>query len=107
MLWIYCLQQWYGLSDPGVEEALYDMESIRRFAGLELGEDAIPDETTSILLRLTKRHIASFLKYFPEHRIVCLFTTYRNSGEIPFLSCRLCTNSTHLRLTCFLSNLLK
>lgn len=46
MLRIYCLQQWYGLSDPGVEEALYDMESMRRFAGLELGEDAIPDETT-------------------------------------------------------------
>ena len=34
MLRIYCLQQWYGLSDPGAEEALYDMESMRRFAGL-------------------------------------------------------------------------
>jgi Transposase domain (DUF772) len=31
MLRIYCLQQWYGLSDLGVEEALYDIESMRRF----------------------------------------------------------------------------
>jgi IS5 family transposase len=51
MLRIYCLQQWYGLSDPGVEEALYDMESMRRFVGLELGEDAIPDETTILNFR--------------------------------------------------------
>jgi len=51
MLRIYCLQQWYGLSDPGVEEALYDMESMRRFAGLELGEEAIPDETTILNFR--------------------------------------------------------
>jgi IS5 family transposase len=51
MLRIYCLQQWYGLSDPGVEEALYDMESMRRFVGLELGGDAIPDETTVLNFR--------------------------------------------------------
>ncbi len=51
MLRIYCLQQWYGLPDPGVEEALYDMESMRRFAGLELGEDAIPDETAILNFR--------------------------------------------------------
>jgi transposase, IS5 family len=53
----YCLQQWYGLSDPGAEEALYDMESMRHFAGLELGEDAIPDETTILnFRRLLERH---------------------------------------------------
>lgn len=57
MLRIYCLQQWYGLSDPGVEEALYDMESMRRFAGLELGEEAIPDETTILNFRhLLEQH---------------------------------------------------
>ena len=43
---IYCLQQFYDLSDPGAEEALYDSESMRRFAGIELGEDAVPDEST-------------------------------------------------------------
>jgi len=46
MLRIYFLQQWYGLSDPAMEDALYDIESLRRFAGIELNEDAIPDETT-------------------------------------------------------------
>ena len=42
MLRIYFLQQWCGLSDPGAEEALYDMHSMRNFAGLDLGHDAIP-----------------------------------------------------------------
>jgi IS5 family transposase len=57
MLRIYCLQQWYNLSDPGAEEALYDMHSLRAFAGLELGRDAIPDETTILNFRhLLERH---------------------------------------------------
>ena len=42
MLRIYCLQQWYNLSDPGAEEALYDIQSMRAFAGLELCRDADP-----------------------------------------------------------------
>jgi IS5 family transposase len=57
MLRIYCLQQWYALSDPGAEEALYDICSMRAFAGLELGRDAIPDETTILNFRhLLERH---------------------------------------------------
>ena len=57
MLHIYCLQQWYNLSDPGAEEALYDIQSMRAFAGLELGCDAIPDETTILNFRhLLERH---------------------------------------------------
>lgn len=57
MLRIYCLQQWYQLSDPGAEEALYDICSMRTFAGLELGRDAIPDETTILNFRhLLERH---------------------------------------------------
>jgi IS5 family transposase len=57
MLRIYCLQQWYSLSDPGAEEALYDICSMRGFAGLELGRDAIPDETTILNFRhLLERH---------------------------------------------------
>jgi len=57
MLRIYCLQQWYQLSDPGAEEALYDIQSMRMFAGLELGRDAIPDETTILNFRhLLERH---------------------------------------------------
>ena len=57
MLRIYCLQQWYNLSDPGAEEALYDIQSMRTFCGLELGRDAIPDETTILNFRhLLERH---------------------------------------------------
>jgi IS5 family transposase len=39
------------LSDPGAEEALYDICSMRTFAGLELSRDAIPDETTILNYR--------------------------------------------------------
>jgi IS5 family transposase len=57
MLRIYFLQQWYQLSDPGAEEALYDIQSMRAFAGFELGHDAIPDETTILNFRhLLERH---------------------------------------------------
>jgi len=57
MLRIYFLQQWYALSDPGAEEALYDIHSMRVFASLELGRDAIPDETTILNFRhLLERH---------------------------------------------------
>ena len=57
MLRIYFLQQWYQLSDPGAEEALYDIQSMRAFAGLELGRDAILDETTILNFRhLLERH---------------------------------------------------
>jgi len=36
MLRVYFMQQWYGLSDPGMEDARYDCESMRRFAGIDL-----------------------------------------------------------------------
>lgn len=49
MLRIYCLQQWYALSDPMAEECLYDSEAMRRFTGLELADDRIPDETTILM----------------------------------------------------------
>lgn len=41
MLRIYFMQQWYGLSDPGVEEALCEIASMRRFAGLERWHEAL------------------------------------------------------------------
>ena len=57
MLRIYFLQQWYGLSDPGMEDALYDSEAMRRFARIDLAADAIPDETTILNFRhLLERH---------------------------------------------------
>jgi IS5 family transposase len=46
MLRIYFLQQWFNLSDPAVEEALYDSAAMRRFVGIDLGREPVPDETT-------------------------------------------------------------
>ena len=46
MLRLYFLQQWFNLSDPAVEEALYESVSMRRFAGIDLGREPVPDETT-------------------------------------------------------------
>ena len=46
MLRIYFLQQWFNLSDPAAEDALYDSRLMRRFVGLDLGQSAAPDETT-------------------------------------------------------------
>jgi IS5 family transposase len=46
MLRIYFLQQWFNLSDPAVEEALYDSAGMRNFVGIDLGREPVPDETT-------------------------------------------------------------
>jgi IS5 family transposase len=57
MLRIYFLQQWFNLSDPAAEDSLYDIESMRRFCGIELSQDAVPDETTILnFRRLLERH---------------------------------------------------
>lgn len=55
MLRIYFMQQWYGLSDPAMEDSLYDIEAMRRFAGVDLS--GIPDETSILNFRhLLERH---------------------------------------------------
>jgi len=51
MLKIMCLQQWYGLSDPGVEEAIYDRNSFQKFLELDLLSHVVPDETTILHFR--------------------------------------------------------
>jgi IS5 family transposase len=57
MLRLYFVQQWFNLSDPQAEDTLYDSESVRRFVGVELGDDRIPDETTILRFRhLLERH---------------------------------------------------
>jgi IS5 family transposase len=57
MLRLYFMQQWYGLSDPAMEDALYDIESMRRFADIDIEVDVIPDETTILNFRhLLERH---------------------------------------------------
>ena len=57
MLRIHLLQQWYSLSDPAMEEALIEVPTMRRFAGIDLISDRIPDETTILTFRhLLEKH---------------------------------------------------
>ena len=45
MLRIHFLQHWFNLSDPVAEESLYDSRAMRRFVGIDLGRQPVPDET--------------------------------------------------------------
>ena len=51
MLHTHFLQQWFGLSDPGMEEAFYESSVLRRFAGVDLGRATVPDEITLLRFR--------------------------------------------------------
>jgi transposase, IS5 family len=51
MLRIYFLQQWYGLADEALEDALYDSQALRSFAGIDLNHDPVPDATTLLKFR--------------------------------------------------------
>ena len=57
MLRIHFMQLWFNQSDPGMEDLIYESESVRRFAGIELGKDAVPDESTILRFRhLLEQH---------------------------------------------------
>jgi transposase, IS5 family len=57
MLRIHLMQNWFGYSDPAMEEALYEVAPLRRFAGLSLTRGSIPDETTILnFRRLVETH---------------------------------------------------
>ncbi|MDH3378005.1 MAG: IS5 family transposase [Gammaproteobacteria bacterium] len=75
MLRIYFLQQWYGLSDPAMEDSLYDITNMRRFAGLSL--DEVPDETTILRFRhrlerykLTEKLFRKVEQYLSERNLI-------------------------------------
>ena len=51
MLRIYFLQQWYGLADEALEDAIYDSQALRTFAGIDLSVEAVPDATTLLHFR--------------------------------------------------------
>ncbi len=59
MLRVYFLQQWFNLSDPGAEDALYESPVLRHFVGIDLGRAAVPDESTILGFRhlLEKREL--------------------------------------------------
>lgn len=57
MLRMYVAQQCFGLSDEGIEDALYDSQAIRRFVGIDLAREAAPDATTLLKFRrLLEKH---------------------------------------------------
>src|SRR5579864_8472409 len=57
MLRVYFLQQWFNLSDPGAEDALYESPVLRHFVGIDLGRAPAPDESTILQFRhLLERH---------------------------------------------------
>jgi IS5 family transposase len=57
MLRIHLMQQWYSLSEPGMEEALSEVPTMRRFAGIDMISDQIPDDTTILTFRhLLEKH---------------------------------------------------
>ena len=57
MLRVYFVQQWYGLSDEGVEDAITDSQALRAFVGIDLAREAAPDATTLLQFRrLLERH---------------------------------------------------
>lgn len=77
MLRIYCMQQWFNLSDPAAEDMLYDSESMRRFAGIDLTAELVPDETTILRFRhllekhrLTERLFAEVRQLLEEKRLL-------------------------------------
>lgn len=75
MLKIYFLQQWYALSDPAAEEALYDRNSFQKFLGIDLLSHAIPDETTI----LNFRHLLEVHK-LPERFFATVNTMLEQKG---------------------------
>lgn len=57
MLRMYFLQQWYSLSDEGLEDALYDRQAMREFVGADLSREQVPDATTLLKFRrLLEQH---------------------------------------------------
>lgn len=76
MLKILCLQQWYNLSDPAAEDAIYDRCSFQKFLCLDLLSDAVPDETTICTFRhLLEEH--GLQEEFFDHLLFALANLYR------------------------------
>ena len=51
MLRVYFLQQWYGLADEALEDALYDSQALQQFARIDLSAEGVPDATTLLNFR--------------------------------------------------------
>ncbi len=71
LLRIHFLQQWFALSDPAVEEALYDVPVFAEFVGLDLGVDTVPDESTILRFRhlLEEKHLSEQMLALVNERL--------------------------------------
>ena len=76
MLRIYCLQQWYSLSDPGAEEALYDIQSMRAFCGLSSAATPFPTRRRSSTSAICSSGTSD------EGDLRCRFGTSRGQGRL-------------------------
>ena len=88
MLRIYFMQQWYGFSDPAMEDSLYDVESMRRFAGVDM--NGVPDETTICKFRhlleahgLTRTLFEQTKRYLSDRGMMVSEGTIVDSGDHP------------------------
>ena len=77
MLKIHCLQQWFGLSDPAMEDSIYDRNSFQQFLKIDLISNKVPDETTILNFRhlLEKNDLSKLLfneinNYLQEHNLL-------------------------------------
>ena len=77
MLRIYFMQHWFNLSDPAMEDALYDVNSMARFAGIDLASDPVPDESTILKFRhllekhdLTAKLLEATCEYLEENGLM-------------------------------------
>ena len=77
MLRIYFLQQWYTLADEALEDALYDSQALRTFAGIDLSIEGVPDATTLLNFRhllerneLTKAIFGQINRHLSERQLL-------------------------------------
>lgn len=77
MLRIYFLQQWYTLADEALEDAIYDSQALRTFAGIDLSLEDVPDATTLLKFRhllekheLTKTILSEVVAYLEEKNLM-------------------------------------
>ena len=71
MLRMYFLQQWFNLSDPAVEEALYDSPVMRQFVGIDLGQEPAPDETTVCKFRHLLKNMNLGKRFWARSMCTC------------------------------------
>ena len=72
MLRMYFLQQWFGLADEAVEDAIYDSQAMREFVGIDLGRESVPDATTLLRFRRlleAKKLTAKLFEGINEHLV--------------------------------------